>query len=224
MTKLKLQKELENSPIVANTLMNRERVISVGNSYQRELSFDIIDFLNNRLRDENQVNWLDICCGSGKALIESAKILNGENIKITGIDLVGMFDEFSEKLNNLELVETSFEDFKLTCEFDLITCVHGLHYIGDKLDFIKKSVSNLKSNGIFLANLDLANFKFQNKKSSGREVVKELKNKDLEYNSRKHLLICNGKKEFESNFKYLGANDKAGANYTKQDVVDSYYE
>ena len=56
-----------------------------------------------------------------------------------------------------------------------------------------------------------------------KTIAKTLKNIGLQYNSKKHLLICKGKKEFELGFEYFGADDKAGANYTKQPVVDSYY-
>jgi ubiquinone/menaquinone biosynthesis C-methylase UbiE len=56
--------------------MNRERLCVGGNSYQKELSFDIIEFLKKRLRTQKQTAWLDLCCGSGKALIEAAKFFS----------------------------------------------------------------------------------------------------------------------------------------------------
>lgn len=208
--------------------MNRERKCFGGNSYEKELSFDILNFLKERINSQRQTTWLDICCGQGKALIEASEFLARQkpdsNLKIIGIDLVGMFQTSPPDLDFLQLIETSFEDFKPNSEFDLITCVHGLHYIGDKLSFIQKCASYLKKDGTFLANLDLANFKFDSGKPAGRKVAKILKNAGLEYNSRKHLLICKGKKEFEFDLEYLGADDKAGANYTKQAVVDSYYQ
>ncbi|MEZ5429508.1 MAG: hypothetical protein R2747_24905, partial [Pyrinomonadaceae bacterium] len=52
---------LERSPTVANSLMNRERGCLGGNSYQKELSFDIPDFLRSRLKTGKPVAWLDIC-------------------------------------------------------------------------------------------------------------------------------------------------------------------
>ena len=223
MSNLKDDLKLHQSSIVANSLMNRERVLSGSNSYEKELSFGILDFLKQRLAKHKKVNWLDICCGSGKALIETAQSFNNQNVEIIGVDLAGIFDKVSPSLNCINLIETSFEKFQTENEFDLITCIHGLHYIGDKLKFIQKAISKLKSNGIFLANLDLANFKSKDEKTLGREIVKSLRTKGLEYNPRKHLLTCKGKKEFDLDFKYLGANDEAGANYTKQAVVDSYY-
>ena len=223
MPNLKDDSKLQQSSIVANSLMNRERVLSGSNSYEKELSFEVLDFLKQRLAKHKKVNWLDICCGSGKALIEATQNFNSQNVEIIGVDLAGMFDEIPPSLNCIKFIETSFEKFQTEKEFDLITCVHGLHYIGDKLKFIQKAISTLKPNGIFLSNLDPANFKSKNEKPLGREVVKSLRKNNLEYNSRKHLLTCKGKKEFDLDFEYLGANDEAGANYTKQNVVDSYY-
>jgi hypothetical protein len=46
-----------------------------------------------------------------------------------------------------------------------------------------------------------------------------------------YLLSCEGKREIRfsagealpTSYQYIGADDRAGANYTKQEVVDSYY-
>lgn len=218
MKKLKNQNQLNNSSIVANSLMNRGRKCFGSNSYEKELSFPILDFL----KSNSQTAWLDICCGQGNALIEAAAVFKKQNftLKIIGVDLAGMFQDVPPKLDFLRLIETSFENYKTDTNFDLITCVHGLHYIGDKLAFLQKAVAMLKTDGVFLANLDLANFKFAGGKS---KVAKTLRNCGFEYDSKKHLLICKGKKKLKFNFEYLGADDSAGANYTKQAVVDSYY-
>lgn len=217
---------LEKSSIVANSLMNRQRKCSGGNSYQKELSFDILDFLKKRLNEKTQTAWLDICCGEGNALIEAAENFAGQNknLRITGIDLAGIFQTFSSRLDFLQLIETSFENYFSETEFDLITCVHGLHYIGDKLTFLQKAISMLKPDGIFLANLDLDNFKFDNGRQANRIIAKTLRVKGFEFDSKKHLLICRGRKEIKFDFEYLGADDSAGANYTGQAVVDSYYK
>lgn len=217
---------LEKSSIVANSTMNRQRKCFGGNSYQKELSFDVLDFLENRLRSDEQIKWLDICCGEGNALIEAAENLSEyePKIRIIGIDLAGMFQPFSTEKIALQMIETSFENFSSESDFDLITCVHGLHYIGDKLAFLQKAVSMLKTDGVFLANLDLNNFKFENGKPAGQFVVKNLRRKGFDFNSKKHLLTFSGKKKIEFDFGYLGADDGAGANYTGQSVVDSYYK
>ena len=209
---------LKNSSIVANSLMNRGRNCFGKNSYEKELSFPILDFLKFR----SQTAWLDICCGQGNALIEAAAFFKKQDFKpnIIGVDLAGMFQDVPPESNFLQLIETTFENYKTDTNFDLITCVHGLHYIGDKLAFLQKAVAMLKTDGVFLANLAFANFKFTDGKS---KITKILRKNGFEYDSKKHLLICKGKKKLQFDFKYLGADDGAGANYTKQAVVDSYY-
>ena len=225
MEKLLNNSLLEKSSIIANSTMNRQRKCFGGNSYQKELSLDILGFLKNRLQSNEQIKWLDICCGEGNALIEAAGNLSeySENLQITGIDLAGMFQPLSSEINSLRLIETSFENFNSETEFDLITCVHGLHYIGDKLGFLQRVVSMLKADGVFLANLDLDNIKIKDDKSANRIIAKELRKNGFEFNSKKHIVKSGGKNKIEFDFEYLGADDSAGANYTGQAVVNSYY-
>lgn len=66
---------------------------------------------------------------------------------------------------------------------DLVTCVHGLHYVGDKLGALLRAASRLTPGGAFAANFDGA-----------------------------------------LPFRYLGAGDRAGPNYTGRPAVHSYYE
>ena len=110
--------------------------------------------------------------------------------------------------------------------FDLITCVHGLHYIGDKLDLIARAAGWLKDAGSFAANLDMANVRLSNGQSSSRIVVSELRRAGFDYSSR-HKLIrcsCSCRRRSEFPFRYLGADDEAGPNYTGQPAVNSHYE
>ena len=229
-------RSLEHSSVVANSLMNRTRSFrsSSGNSYEKELAFDIAGFLEMRLRalpGEKQVGWLDLCCGSGKALIGAANYFAerklSSRIKITGVDLAGMFEPYrAAEPDFLHLIESPIERWQpgASGEFDLITCVHGLHYIGDKLGLIRKAVSLwLKKDGIFAANLDLANFRHADGKPAAGAVAGEFGRCGIEYKSNKRLIVARGKKEIEFKFEYLGADDKAGANYTGQFAVDSYY-
>ncbi len=214
--------QLERSNVVANATMNRDRRCVGSNSYTKELGFNPIEFLQSR---QGPIHWLDICCGSGRALIEAAQTLNLPNVMITGIDLVGMFYPMPPALTILELKEGAIAEFKPPCSYDLITCIHGLHYIGDKLDLIQRAASWLKSDGRFAANLDLANFKQLEPKPSiiGPAVMKELKRQGLGYSDRRHLLTCEGHRQVQMPYVYGGADDQAGANYTGQPVVDSYY-
>jgi hypothetical protein len=91
-------KRLESSSVVANSLMNRQRGCLGGNSYQKELSFNPLEFFSARLSQQQTVCWLDLCCGSAKALIEASRFFHTESltsrVQITGVDLVSMFDPY----------------------------------------------------------------------------------------------------------------------------------
>src|SRR5436305_12389799 len=101
--------ELERSAVVANCRMNRERGLAGSNGYAREISFGPLDFLKGRIATRKPVTWLDLCCGSVKALIEAATIIRveGLDIEILGVDLVGMFRWRNPALTSLRLVESS---------------------------------------------------------------------------------------------------------------------
>ncbi len=225
--KILSNEDLENSHVVANSTMNRQRACLGTNSYAKELLLNPIEFLQSRLDSQQHVAWLDLCCGTGRALIDAAQILlpqRGEvDLRIVGIDLVPMFYAYPAELDFLSLKSTSVFDWEPDYAFDLITCVHGLHYIGDKLHFLQQATSWLKDSGIFLTHLDPVNLKFENGEVAGNQMIRELQKQGLNYNKRKHLLSCQGKKEIRSHYKYIGADDRAGANYTNQEVVDSYY-
>src|SRR5579859_2375044 len=67
---------LEMSAVVANCAMNRERQLAGVNSYTRELGLNPLELLLARLRGgggTGTAGWLDLCCGSGRALIQAAR-------------------------------------------------------------------------------------------------------------------------------------------------------
>jgi SAM-dependent methyltransferase len=202
------------------------------NSYQKDLPFDLMDFLRQRLIGNASVEWLDLCCGEGRALIEAATFFARRetrknlpnNLRITGIDLAGMFRDYPAELTGLKLLELPVEDFEAAREFDLITCVHGLHYLGDKLLVIQKAAAQLKEDGLLLANLELKNLKSSENKNSKRLFSGYLRKQGFEFDSRKRLLTLKGKRIFELPFEFSGADDRAGSNYTGQPAVDSYYK
>jgi SAM-dependent methyltransferase len=172
------------------------------------------------------VAWLDLCCGTGKALIQAARISHAEgtDIEIVGVDLVGMFHRLDPDLTHLRLVEASLRSWCPNRQFDLITCVHGLHYIGDKLGLIARAASWLADDGLLVANLDLTNLKLADGQAAGRKVVSDLRRAGIEYDRRKRLIICRSRKGVCLPLRYLGADDGAGPNYTGQPAVDSYYQ
>ena len=204
--------------------MNRERELCGGNSYTRDLGLNPVEFLQARLEEQQSVRWLDLCCGSGRALIESSSLLSdtGDRVEIVGVDLAGMFAPVDA--TNVKLVEARLEDWQATQQFDLITCVHGLHYVGDKLGAISKAAFWLSDDGLFIAHLDLSNLKHANFSAFGRKVAQDLRKADLVYDSARRLISCEGRTELNLPWKYSGADDQAGPNYTGQAAVNSWYE
>ena len=141
-----------------------------------------------------------------------------------GVDLVGMFHRPDADLTRLRLVEASLRTWRPDRDFDLITCVRGHHYVGDKLGLVSRAASWLADDGLFLANLDLKNLKLTEGREGGRKIVSDLRRVGLDYASGKRLLVCHGRKIVSLPFQYLGVNDGAGPNYTRQPAVDSYYQ
>jgi hypothetical protein len=98
-TRLLGDAELERSDIVANCLMNRERQLAGVNSYARELGFSPLTFLSSQLDGQQPpaaAAWVDLCCGSGRALIRAAVQLGEAGLAgdavLVGVDLAGTFD------------------------------------------------------------------------------------------------------------------------------------
>ena len=116
--------------------MNRERSLSGSNGYGRELGIDILAEMSARARTSPPIRWLDLCCGTGRAPAEAAGLLTdrglAEQAEIIGLDLVDHFVP-SPFPPLLRLVSGSVTEWVPDRRFDLITCVHGLHYVGDKL-------------------------------------------------------------------------------------------
>lgn len=105
---------LAASPVVANNTTNRERGLAGVDSYAKELGFDPYESLVAR---DGPRAWLDLCCGSGKALIHAAGWFAAEqpdgDVAIVGIDLV---DHFLGGIRppGLELVTTSVSDWTVS--------------------------------------------------------------------------------------------------------------
>ncbi|WP_028313525.1 class I SAM-dependent methyltransferase [Desulfatibacillum aliphaticivorans] len=227
MTRLTLE-ELHQSPIVANCCMNRERQAIGDNSYQKELPLNPDQFLREGIESQETGRWLDLCCGQGLAMLQlMAKYKKARidgRFQFMGVDLTGAFAPIPEAFDNLRFVESALEDFRTSLRFDLITCVHGMHYIGDKIGVIIKYIQCLTPDGIFACNLDTNNIFNPEGRKMGIRVNKFFRSHGLEYDARKKILLCRGPKFLQSPFVYLGADDAFGKNYTGQQVVASCYE
>lgn len=206
--------------------MNRERNASGINSYEKEFGFTPQDFLQDKLKHNGSASWLDLCCGQGKALIQTAAFFQStganDQVRLHGIDLIDTFPSTHKGYNCLSLKAESLAEWQPSKTYDLITCVHGLHYLGDKLSIIAAAIKSLTPEGLFIANLDLNNFNIDG--VSGKTLLPHLfRLNNIEYNSRTRILKKENCSIPSFNLTYLGANDQYGPNYTGQDSVTSYY-
>jgi SAM-dependent methyltransferase len=220
---------LERSEIVANARMNRERNLSGANSYEKDLGLAPVDFLKKVLVKQGKASWLDLCCGAGRALIQAAEELHstglGSRVALAGVDLIPMFDPIPVGLNPPQLHSGSVERWTTVERFDLITCVHGLHYVGDKLGVLERASTWLKEDGLLIMHLDYRNLRVAGKRTATAQIGRDLHRAGYSYVSGRHLFVRSGS-VFECllPYRYLGADDKAGPNHTGQAAVDSYYE
>lgn len=218
--------ELEWTAVVANNRMNRSRVAVGVNSYAQDLDLDLIQFLQNRVEGQ-KVRWLDLCCGEGNALIQAAYILQKRSIPIEciGVDLVGHFSALPEEVSpNVNLIQSSLRTWEVVGQFDLITIVHGLHYLGDKLGILAKYLPHLAPEGLLLAHLDLDNLLLEGMDDSNQQVRNYFREEGIEYDSRHHLLTVRGPRQLSIPYTYLGADTRVGPNYTGQEAVTSVYQ
>jgi SAM-dependent methyltransferase len=228
MPKLLDSEALESSEIVANATMNRGRGIDGPNSYARDLGRNPLDVLEGCLAASGEARWLDLCCGEGRALIQAGQRLSGRGaVRIVGLDLVPMFrplpPELAETVTLLTGTVASWEP-EPGQRFDLITCVHGLYYIGDKLGLLERASSWLRDGGLLLAHLDTDNVRVAEDSSGGATVRRLLREAGFTYDARRGLIsrIGGGRARFP--VLYIGADDSAGPNRTGQPAVNSHYE
>ncbi len=197
--------------------MNRKRVANGVNSYEKELFFNPSKYLDDLLARQGAVKWLDLCCGEGNALIQYASGLSVQDgITLKGIDLVDQFQEIPATVNCLEFEVRSLVDWISFEQYDLITCVHGIHYVGDKLQVLVHALSALQPQGIFIANIDPNNIQ-------GVDIKKLFADNAIDYHARRKLLTCTGSRHIPITWTYTGADDQTGPNYTGQEAVTSYY-
>jgi SAM-dependent methyltransferase len=220
--------QLESSEVIANCLMNRQRQLIGANSYAKELGFNPLSFITTRIQNQKSAAWLDICCGTGRALIQAGESLYESGLisqtSLVGVDIVTQFYPYPPELTNLEFINNSIHTFTTSKKFDLITCVHGLHYLGDKLNVLERAASWLTDNGLLVAHLDLANLwicESDKYKPMSRKILSDV---GLKYNNRRELLSLENRYELMFELEYLGADDCAGANYTGQAAVNSFYK
>ncbi|GAB0108675.1 class I SAM-dependent methyltransferase [Nocardia sp. JMUB6875] len=205
---------LEKTAVVANSAMNRERRLP---AYRRELGFDPVAWLAGRTGPQR---WLDVGCGSGHALFEAAAAMSG-GVEIVGLDLVGYFGGAARP--GIELITGSVLSWEPGAPFDLITSVHALPYVGDKLTALTRMASWLATDGMLAANFEAASIRDAEGAPLGRRFSSALRRNGFDYNARTHRLTRTGNTLPHWDFQYVGADAQAGPNYTGQDAVASHY-
>lgn len=201
---------LEATAVVANSEMNRARRLRGTNGYDRDLGFDVVEVLG-----PGPSRWLDVCCGTGRALVE-AEILLPE-ATLVGVDLVDRWWPRPPG-SRIRLVTAPLRDFVPDGRFDLVTSVHGLHYVGDKLGALVRLRSWLAPTGRLAAHLDLAHVRVKDRPADP-SLLHAL---GFRWDGRRHLVTAVGPGGSIAVPPFLGAVP-AGANFTGQPAVASHY-
>lgn len=80
----------------------------------------------------------------------------------------------------------------------------------------------LAEDGVFIANFDLASVIVEGDPTA-TYLRKLFKQQAINYKARAKMIFCKGPQTLSYQLQYLGADDKAGPNYTGQPAVNSYY-
>ncbi len=207
--------------------MNLGRGFSGVNSYERDLRFSVTQFLAERVRERGEAVWYDACCGQGKALVEAGKQFAatewGPQVQISGVDLVEMFTP--EAAPGVTLIAADVTAFTLDQPADLITCVHGLHYLGDKLGFLQKSYDMLAPGGLLIGHLDADNVRrAESGVSIWRQASRHAGKKGVTPTLRNHVLnLLRSDATLDFGMTFQGATISEKPNYTGITVIDSWY-
>jgi hypothetical protein len=147
-------------------------------------------------------------------------------LTIIGVDLVGAFAHAPVLPPGLELVSESVARWapRPGQLFDVVTCVHGLHYVGDKLGLLTRAAAWTAPGGVFAATFDPAGVRHAGDRgSAARRVVRVLRDAGAAYDARRHLVSWRGPITLDFGARYTGADAAAGPGYTGMDAVNSCY-
>jgi SAM-dependent methyltransferase len=221
--------------ITVNSRMNRGRGFKGVNSYERELRrFDITAFLRERAASGKPINWLDACCGEGRALGEALQLWDNAPepwaacASVWGVDLWPHFAAPPAAGDRLRFVPADITAWLAEPDpspFDLITCIHGLHYLPDKLAFLERAYERLAPEGILLTHLDTANLYFTGEGVTWSSLLRNARKIGVDVTHKNNLLQLRrtaAHLDFGSELQQVSASEKP--NYTGMIVVDSWYK
>lgn len=93
-----------------------------------------------------------------------------------------------------------------TRTFDLITCLHGLHYVGDKLAVLTRTAGWLTPAGRLVADLGLSSIRLPDGRPAGQRLTARLRAAGFSYDSRRRRISCTGRRDARLPYSYLGAD------------------
>ena len=89
---------------------------------------------------------------------------------------------------------------------------------------LTRAAGSLTPTGRLVADLDLSSIGLPDGQAASRRLRTRLRAAGFSYDARRHHIGCTGRREVRLPYTYLGAADRAGANYTGQPAVNSYYQ
>jgi hypothetical protein len=107
--------------------------------------------------------------------------------------------------------------------YHLITCVHGLHYVGDQLGLLARAAAWLAPDGLLLAHFDPGLIRWADGSPAGRAALAALRAAGFAYSPARSLLTLEGSRRPVFAFRYLGADPDVGPGCTGQPAVGSLY-
>jgi trans-aconitate methyltransferase len=89
-----------------------------------------------------------------------------ERVETVGVDLTDHFAAPAPPA--VRLVTASVTCWEPGGRADLVTCVHGLHYVGDKLAVLARAASWLTDDGLLAASFDTRTIRLDGKPATKR--------------------------------------------------------
>jgi hypothetical protein len=146
----------------------------------------------------------------------------GDCITTLGVDLIGQIAQ----VPNEYVVVGDVSTFNPGYAVDIITCVHGLHYVADKLAILCHFYSLLAPEGQIVANLDLMNIIVDDQPiAKWTAFTKLIAEPKPTATFKNHVLTLTKGSECSLTFglRFVGASISTEPNYSGITVVNSCY-
>jgi SAM-dependent methyltransferase len=183
------------------------------------------------------VRWLDACCGEGRALREASQLWTSmpwsRHLEIVGLDLWDDLPPSQASADGpaLRFVGADIADWTPPdVPLDLITCVHGLHYLPNKLGFLERAYSWLAPDGgLLLAHLDTANVRQEGSETTDlwATLARRARKQGVTLRLSNHLLRLQRTPDSPNTLtfdcSFVGRTVSPKPNFSGMTVIDSWY-